>query len=120
MYIMEYSCETPTFSTLMSHRSNCRLLDDLRQSMNSHEIHIVSPRSSARSTDLACFGPRLASESETRPSGPAERSQNIGGDFKYALNQVSCSVGGVPKFLSVLERLEAIRVKFQSVIPVLR
>jgi len=50
----------------------------------------------------------------------ARARKNTGGDFKYALNQVSCLAGGVPKFLSVLSRLEAIREKFQSVIPVLR
>lgn len=34
IYSMEYSYETPKFSTLMSHRSNCCLLDDLGRSMN--------------------------------------------------------------------------------------
>lgn len=69
---------------------------------------------------IDCFGPCLERESKIHPSGTSERSQNIEGDFKYALHQVVCFVGGVPKFLSVLMRLEAIRVKFQSVIPVLR
>lgn len=43
IHIMEYSCETPKFSTLMSHSSNRCLLDDLGRSMNWNEIHIISP-----------------------------------------------------------------------------
>lgn len=115
--MLEYSCETPRFSHLMTHDSNCCLLDDPWKSLNwKNKIHITSLFFLAWLIDHACF----PCESKIHPSGSSKCSQNIGGDFKYALNQVSWFVGGVPKFLSVLKRLEAIREKFQSVIAVLK
>lgn len=55
---------------------------------------------------------------KTNPPFWPKHSPNI--VFHFTLNQVFCFVGGVPKFLSVLMMLEAMTVKFQSVIPVLR
>lgn len=41
--MLEYSCETPRFSHLMTHDSNCCLLDDPRKSLNwKNKIHITS------------------------------------------------------------------------------